>query len=54
MNDVPWMIKFNTRNLRSPQYYFIDLVIIVYQQIVDMLCISLVSLHNKCAMCTLD
>ena len=30
MNDVLWMIKFNTHNLRSPQYYFIVFVFIAY------------------------
>lgn len=37
MNDVPWTIKFNTRNLRSPQYYLIVLVIIILQQILGTL-----------------
>ncbi len=37
MNDVLWMIKFNKRNSRSPQYYFIVLVIIILQQILGTL-----------------
>lgn len=37
MNDVLWMIKFNTRNSRSPQYYFIVLVINILQKILGTL-----------------
>lgn len=49
MNDVLWMIKFNTRNLRSPQYYFIVSVIIWSQQILGTL--AGYAMHQTNALC---